>query len=150
MFGYFKRKLHHVNCPVCLREFTIKFNPEEVKKFNYKYKEGAGVVYTLECDFCSGEAKVVLYKTGEVDTLDHKWFQVEEKNNNEIESARSELYDVREKLDKEPGNKELRNERSIIEKKLRNLEKNFRADKKKYSDYVKESRESWAEELKHL
>ena len=37
MLGFFKnnKKEYEVNCPVCLREFTFKFDPDEIMKYDY-------------------------------------------------------------------------------------------------------------------
>ena len=149
MFGYFKRKLYYVNCPVCLREYKIKFNPEEVKSYNYIFKEGAGVVFTLECDFCDGHAKIVHYRTGEVEALDYKWSKIEYEHQNEVEETKAELANLKERLEKEPDRKDLKNSLDIAKIKFRNHEKNFKEEIKKYASYKAEFRKKWKEELKH-
>ncbi|MDT8317483.1 MAG: hypothetical protein RQ824_05770 [bacterium] len=60
MLGFFKKnkKNIEINCPVCLREFNFKYNPDEITNYDYKYKEGGGFVYSLQCDFCHAEASL--------------------------------------------------------------------------------------------
>ena len=150
MFGYFKRKHYMVNCPVCNREFSIKFNPEEVKRFNYEYREGAGVVYTLECDFCGAEGKIVQFQSGEVETVDHKWGKTEKEHRDEIDGVRARVEEMKKTLEKEGENDALKSRLEKDEKELEKLENVFRAQVKKYESFKTEWQEKWLEELKHI
>ncbi len=150
MFGYFKRKKFFVNCPVCDREYSIKFNPEEVKKYDYPFREGAGVVFTLECDFCDTHGKILQYPSGEVETFDHTWGQKQKELNDKVKEAEAERSAIKEQLEKTPDSRDLIARRTQTEKVLQKLESNFKKEVDKYNAFKSESKELWKEELKNI
>ena len=126
MLGFFKnnKKEYEVNCPVCLREFTFKFDPDEIMNYDYKYKEGGGFVYSLECNFCDAEASIVQFRSGEVDTFDNKWMKLKKEHTDEIDGVKSEILSMKELLKKNPDNK-LKSQLAELEVKLGKLERIF-------------------------
>ena len=146
MLNFFKRKRKEieVNCPVCLREFSFKYNPDEVTNFDYEYSEGAGFVYSLECNFCEAEAAIVQYRSGEVDTFDNKWVKLEKEHRDEIDAVRHEVLSVRERLEKDPDSK-LESQLAEREAKLEKLERIFSLQREKYSDFQTKWQGKWQE-----
>ena len=146
MLNFFKRKRKEikVNCPVCLREFSFKYNPDEVTNFDYQYSEGAGFVYSLDCNFCEAEAAIVQYKSGEVDTFDNKWVKLEKEHRDEIDAVKGEVLSVKERLEKKPDNK-LKSQLAEREAKLEKLERIFSLQVEKYSDFQTKWRDKWQE-----
>ena len=150
MFGYKKRKPFLVHCAVCDREFSIKFNPEEVKKYNYPFREGAGVVFTLECDFCGTYGKILQYPSGEVETIDHTWGKKEKEHKDKMDAARGELLGIKAQLENAPENRDLIAKRTEVEKVIQKLESNFKKELHKYNEFKTGSRERWRETLKNM
>ena len=148
MLGFFKNKKKdiEVNCPVCLREFSFKYNPDEITNYDYKYKEGGGFVYSLQCNFCDAEASIVQFRSGEVDTFDNKWVKLEKEHIDEIDLVKSEILAMKELLGKETDNK-LMYQLEEREVKLKNLERLFSLQVKKYADFKLKWRDKWQNEL---
>ena len=148
MLGFFKNKKKEieVNCPVCLREFSFKYNPDEITNYDYKYKEGGGFVYSLQCNFCDAEASIIQFRSGEVDTFDNKWMKLEKEHTDEIDLVRSEILSMKELLEKETDNKlmSLLKER---EAKLKDFERIFSLQVKKYKEFQLKWREKWKNEM---
>ncbi len=148
MLGFFKnnKKDVEVNCPVCLREFSFKYDPNEITNYDYQYKEGGGFVYSLECNFCDAEASIVQFRSGEVDTFDNKWVKLEKEHTDEIDLVRSEIVSMKKSLEKELGNK-LNSQLTGLEVKLKKLERIFSLQVKKYNDFQTEWRDKWQNEM---
>ena len=148
MFSFFKnnKKEYEVNCPVCLREFTFKFDPNEITNYDYEYKEGGGFVYSLECNFCDAEASIVHFKSGDVDTFDNKWVKFKKEHTDEIDLVRSEILSTKELLEKDHDNK-LKFHLTELEVKLKKLERIFDLQVKKYNDFQATWRDKWQDEL---
>ena len=149
MLGFFKRKQRkefEIDCPVCGREYLYKHAPEEITKFNYKYKEGTGFVCSLECDFCGAEASVIQYPSGELDTVDNKWVKLEREHTREMDGVRSEMAAMKALLEKTPDNK-MQFQLAQLENKLEKLERIFDIQVNKYKDFQKEWREEWQSEM---
>ena len=150
MLGFFKsnKKKYEVNCPVCRKEFTIKFDPQQVRSYDYEYKEGGGFVFSLECDYCDAEASIVQFRSGEVDTFDNKWVKLAKEHSDEIDVVRSEILSMKEVLEKGHDDK-LKLQLTELEVKLKKLERIFSIQVKKYTDFQAEWRDKWQNEL-HL
>ena len=148
MLGFFKNKKKdiEVNCPVCLREFSFKYNPDEITNYDYKYKEGGGFVYSLQCNFCDAEASIIQFRSGEIDTFDNKWMKLEREHTDEIDLVRSEILSMKELLEKETDNK-LMSQLEEREAKLKDLERIFSLQVKKYNDFQLKWRDKWQNEL---
>ena len=148
MLGFFKSKKikHEVNCPVCRTEFSMKFDPNDITHYDYKYKEGAGFIFSLECNFCDAEASIVQFRSGEVDTFDNKWVKLEKEHTDEIDLVRSEIVSMKKSLEKELGNK-LNSQLTELEVKLKKLERIFSLQVKKYTDFQTEWRDKWQNEM---
>ncbi len=148
MLGFFKNKKKdiEVNCPVCLREFSFKYNPDEITNYDYKYKEGGGFVYSLQCDYCDAEASIIQFRSGEIDTFDNKWMKLEREHTDEIDLVRSEILSMKELLEKETDNK-LMSQLEEREAKLKDLERIFSLQVKKYKEFQLKWREKWKNEL---
>ncbi|MBE9503144.1 MAG: DUF572 domain-containing protein [Proteobacteria bacterium] len=148
MLAFFKsnKKKFEVNCPVCRKEFSIKFDPQEITNYDYEYKEGAGFVFSLECDYCDAEASIVQFRSGEVDTFDNKWVKLEKEHSDEISQVRSEIRSMKELLEKNPDNK-LKSQLADLEVKLKKLESIFSIQVKKYTDFQAEWRDKWRNEV---
>lgn len=148
MLGFFKNKKKNieVNCPVCLREFSFKYNPDEITNYDYKYKEGGGFVYSLQCNFCDAEASIIQFRSGEIDTFDNKWMKLEREHTDEIDLVRSEILSMKELLEKETDNK-LMSQLEEREAKLKDLERIFSLQVKKYKEFQLKWREKWKNEL---
>ena len=148
MLGFFKNKKKdiEVNCPVCLREFSFKYNPDEITNYDYKYKEGGGFVYSLQCDYCDAEASIIQFRSGEIDTFDNKWMKLEREHTDEIDLVRSEILSMKELLEKETDNK-LMSQLEEREAKLKDLERIFSLQVKKYNDFQLKWRDKWQNEL---
>jgi hypothetical protein len=146
MLNFFKRKRKkiEVNCPVCLREFSFKYYPDEVKNFDYPYSEGAGFVFSLECNFCDAEAAIVQYRSGVVDTFDNKWVKLEKEHREGIDAVKGEVLSVKERLEKNPDNA-LKSQLAQREAKLAELEHTFSLQKEKYSDFQTKWQGKWQE-----
>ncbi len=147
MFSFFKnnKKEYEVHCPVCRREFSFKFDPDEITNYDYKYKEGGGFVYSLECDFCDAEASIVQFRSGEVDTFDNKWMKLKKEHTDEIDAVRSEILSMKEMLEKGRDNK-LKSQLTELEVKLGKLERIFDLQVEKYNDFQATWREKWQNE----
>ena len=150
MLGLFKsnKKKYEVNCPVCNREFSIKFDPNEIINYDYEYKEGAGFVFSLECDYCDTEASIVQFRSGEVDAFDNKWVKLKKEHADEISQVRSEIRSMKELLEKNPDNK-LKSQLADLEAKLKKLESIYNIQVKKYTDFQAEWRDKWQNEVKN-
>ena len=148
MLGFFKNKKKdiEVNCPVCLREFSFKYNPDEITNYDYKYKEGGGFVYSLQCNFCDAEASIIQFRSGEIDTFDNKCMKLEREHTDEIDLVRSEILSMKELLEKETDNK-LMSQLEEREAKLKDLERIFSLQVKKYKEFQLKWREKWKNEL---
>ena len=148
MLGFFKNKKKdiEVNCPVCLREFSFKYNPDEITNYDYKYKEGGGFVYSLQCDYCDAEASIIQFRSGEIDTFDNKWMKLEREHTDEIDLVRSEILSMKELLEKETDNK-LMSQLEEREAKLKDLERIFSLQVKKYKEFQLKWRDEWQKEL---
>lgn len=148
MLGFFKNKKKdiEVNCPVCMREFSFKYNPDEITNYDYKYKEGGGFVYSLQCNFCDAEASIIQFRSGEIDTFDNKWMKLEREHTDEIDLVRSEILSMKELLEKETDNK-LMSQLEEREAKLKDLERIFSLQVKKYNDFQLKWRDKWQNEL---
>ena len=148
MLGFFKnnKKEYEVNCPVCRREFSFKFDPQEITNYDYKYKEGGGFVYSLECNYCDAEASIVHFRSGKVDTFDNKWMKLEREHTDEIAVVRSEILSMKELLEKDPENK-LTSQLTELELRLKKLEHIFSLQVKKYTDFQAKWRDKWQDEL---
>ena len=148
MLGFFKsnKKDVEVNCPVCKREFSFKYNPDEITNYDYKYKEGGGFVYSLECNFCDAEASIVQFRSGEVDTFDNKWVKLEKEHTDEIDMVKSEIVSMKDMLEKTDDYK-LKSQLVELEAKLKKLERIFSLQLKKYTDFQVEWRDKWQDEM---
>ena len=149
MLNFFKRKPKkefEINCPVCGREYLYKHNPDEIIKYNYKYKEGTAFVCSLECDFCQAEASVIQFESGELNTVDNKWVKLKKEHTDEIDAVKCEIASMKEHLEKEPDNK-LQFQLAQLEAKLKKLEYILNIQVKKYKDFQKEWREEWQKEM---
>ena len=148
MLGFFKNKKKdiEVNCPVCLREFSFKYNPDEITNYDYEYKEGGGFVYSLQCNFCDAEASIVQFRSGEVDTFDNKWVKLEKEHTDEIDLVKSEILSMKEMLEKTHDYK-LKSQLAELEAKLKKLERIFNLQLKKYTDFQVEWRDKWQDEM---
>lgn len=148
MLGFFKNKKKdiEVNCPVCLREFSFKYNPDEITNYDYKYKEGGGFVYSLQCNYCDAEASIIQFRSGEIDTFDNKWMKLEREHTDEIDLVRSEILSMKELLEKETDNK-MMSQLEEREAKLKDLEHIFSLQVKKYKEFQLKWREKWKNEL---
>ena len=146
MLNFFKNKKKEieVNCPVCLRKFSFKYNPDDITHFDYKYSEGAGFVYSLECNFCEAEASLVQYRSGEVDTFDNKWMKLKKEHEDEIDTVRREVASMRELLEKE-SDSGLKSQLAELEGKLEKLERIFSLQVEKYTDFQTKWRDKWQE-----
>ena len=148
MLGFFKNKKKdiEVNCPVCLREFSFKYNPDEITNYDYKYREGGGFVYSLQCNFCDAEASIIQFRSGEIDTFDNKWMKLEKEHTDEIDLVRSEILSMKELPEKETDNK-LMSRLEEREAKLKDLERIFSLQVKKYKEFQLKWREKWKNEM---
>ncbi|MDH3973764.1 MAG: hypothetical protein OEV42_05740 [Deltaproteobacteria bacterium] len=149
MPGFFKRKQRkefEINCPVCSREFIYKHDPREITNYDYKYKEGAAFVCSLECDFCHAEASVVQYRSGKLDTFDNKWVKLEKEHTCEIDAVRSEIASMKEGLEKKADN-QLTSQLVELEARLKKLEHIFNLQVKKYTQFQEKWRDDWQNEM---
>lgn len=148
MLGFFKNKKKdiEVNCPVCLREFSFKYNPDEITNYDYKYKEGGGFVYSLQCNFCDAEASIVQFRSGEIDTFDNKWMKLEREHTDEIDLIKNKILLTKEMLEKEAEN-HLKFQLKELEDELIKLERIFSLQVKKYTDFKTKWQKEWQKEL---
>lgn len=148
MLGFFKsnKKDIEVNCPVCQREFSFKYDPDEITNYDYEYKEGGGFVYSLQCNFCDAEASIVQFRSGEVDTFDNKWVKLEKEHTDEINEVKSEILSTKELLEKGTDEK-LKSQLAESEIKLKKLERIFSLQVKKYTEFQTKWRDKWQNEL---
>lgn len=127
-----------------MREFSFKYNPDEITNFDYEYSEGAGFVFSLECNFCDTQASIVQYRSGIVDTFDNKWVKLKEEHRDEIDAVRREIVSVKERLEKGLENK-LMSQLEEREARLEKLEQIFSLQVKKYTDFQEKWRDKWQE-----
>ena len=150
MFGYFKRKEFILNCPLCEKEYRFKYNPEEMRVFKYPFKEGTGVVFTLECDFCGCYGKILQYPTGEVETFDHTWGKSVKEHTDSIREAEEKLSGIKEQLEKSPEDRSLVSKRAQAERVLQKLKSNFKKDAGKYEELKNYKRDLWRKTLENM
>ena len=129
------KKLYHVNCPVCTREFSIKFNSDEVRHYNFKYKPNAGIVYSLECDFCDSQSTIVQLRTGEIEAIDNKWGKTNKEFEHDVELKKGEISSIRKELVHDAENSSLISRLHKLETELEQVINDFNETEKRYEDH---------------
>ena len=107
MFGFFKDKKFSIECPMCLRSYTAKFNPSDITEFDYPHWYGAGYVAKQKCEYCKTEMTLALSKEGELRAYDDRWESVRDEHNDiimKIDDEISELEDQISELEDDPEN----------------------------------------------
>lgn len=150
MFGLFKKKKFDFNCPMCSRDYSVKFDPSDITVFDYPFFFNSGLVSRHNCNFCNIEITLVLKKDGDLIACDEKWEKVREEHDNKLNEILEQISELEDQLADFPENKNLVSKLQQLENKQQKLEDSYELKEQKYYDRQTKWEDKWADRLEKI
>jgi len=147
MFGLFRKKKFVIECPMCGRTYDVKFDPTQVKIFDYAYRPSASSVSSMIRSFCKTQVTIVMFKSGQVKAYNDKWQKIESDYNVRSDVLVDEIAEIEDGLAEEPGKKSLEKKLQTLNKRLEKVEDSFEKKEERYLERQERWHEKWEDKI---